>query len=225
MKWQIAVLSALLCAPAMADRQSFPPPNQAAIGARLEAFRADLLDKVTARDTDAVVATACPDIYLSHGGNGGPDELRANLDLDPESLTEDLRPQAEMLRESYWQSLQDTLAQPGYFDEDGEFWMPHQWRLSLPASLDPFETYFVTGENVTLRQAPSRAGIVLGLISYEVVIIKKYLDDKAYQLVRLTDGTQGYINSDYLWSMVGYRAALVKSETGKWQLCTFVTGD
>ncbi|WP_170328848.1 SH3 domain-containing protein [Ruegeria arenilitoris] len=219
------LLVALLSGPAQADRQSFPPVDQATQDPSLVAFRDALLANVAARDTDAVVAAACPDIYLSHGGDGGPEELRANLTLDPETLSEEYRENADTLRDAYWTDLENTLSQPGYFDDEGEFWMPHQWQITLPASLDPFMAYFVTGSNVALRQSADRDAPTLGLISHEIAIIRDYQEDAEYQRVLLTDGTQGYIHSDYLWSMVGYRVAFVKSDAGDWQLCTFVSGD
>ena len=89
----------------------------------------------------------------------------------------------------------------------------------------PVLAYFVIGDRVTLRQTPSRDGGILDMISHEVVLVPDYQDGSEYQLIRLTDGTFGYMHSDFLWSMTGYRAALVKSDAGDWQLCTFVTGD
>ena len=225
MKPLFLLIALVLCAPAFAARQSFPPQDEAVNDPELEAFRADLLARVAARDIEAVVAASCPDIYLSHGGSGGPRELRANLEPTSQTMADSTSPQANTSREEYWTALQETLSQPGFFDSEGEFWMPHQWKLTLPASLDPLEVYFVTGQNVALRNEPSPAGAVLDQISYEVVIIRDYQGDKDYQLVRLTDGVSGYMHRDYLWSMIGYRAALVKSESGDWQLCTFVAGD
>lgn len=225
MKLTPLLIAALLATPALANRQTFPPVDEAEQDPSLQAFRTELLASVTARDINRVVGSSCPDIYLSHGGSGGPEEFQANLTLDPETLDESLRDHADEIRDAYWAALEDTLSQPGYFDDQGEFWMPYQWKLTLPASLDPFVAYYVTGENVTLRQGPSRSDSVLGQISHEVVIIPDYQEGADYQLVRLTDGTPGYMHSDFLWSMVGYRAALVKAENGDWQLCTFVTGD
>ncbi|WP_299660728.1 SH3 domain-containing protein [uncultured Ruegeria sp.] len=218
-------LALLLCGPAFAQRQSFPPVDQAERDPDLLAFRADLLAKITAQDTESVVAAACPGIYLSHDSKGGPDEFRLNLTVPPEVLGEEFKDEVDELREAYWSNLQNTLSQPGYFDDQGEFWMPAHWQIALPASLDPFTAYFVAAERVTLRQTPSRSGAIVGLISHEVVIVPDYQPDETYQKVRLTDGTTGHMHSDFLTSMVGYRAALVKSDTGDWQLCTFVTGD
>ncbi|NVO55424.1 SH3 domain-containing protein [Rhodobacteraceae bacterium B1Z28] len=225
MKLALVLLAALICGPALADRQSFPPVDQAGRDPSLVAFRDDLLAKVAARDTEAVIAAACPDIYISHGLDSGPDAFRTSLTVPPDSLAEENRDQADEMRDAYWTALEDTLSQPGYFDDQGEFWMPHQWQITLPASLDPLLAYYVTGEKVTLRQTPSRGAGILSLISHEVVLIPDYQDGSEYQSVRLTDGTPGYIHSDFLWSMVGYRAALIKSKVGDWQLCTFVAGD
>ncbi|KIC42873.1 hypothetical protein RA27_05970 [Ruegeria sp. ANG-R] len=218
-------LAMLTCGPAMAQRQSFPPEDEAGRDPALLDFRAELRAKIEARDTEAVVAAACPDIYLSHGSNGGPDEFRTNLTVPPELLSEEFRDEADELRDSYWADLQNTLSQPGYFDDQGEFWMPAHWRIALPASLDPFTAYFVAAEQVSLRQTPSRSAAIIDLISHEVVIVPDYQTEETYQKIRLTDGTVGYMYSDFLTSMVGYRAALVKSDAGEWQICTFVTGD
>ncbi|MFD0908804.1 SH3 domain-containing protein [Ruegeria arenilitoris] len=225
MKLLNAALIALFCGPAWADRQTFPPVDEASQDPTLEAFRADLRAKVAARDLEGVMAATCPEIYTSHGDPDGSETFRANLTIDPETLPEADRRHAATIREDYWRDLETTLAQPGYFDEDGEFWMPYQWRLTLPAKLDPFTAYFVTGQDVTLRQAPNRGAPILDLISHEVVIVPDYLEEAEYQGVILTDGTRGYVYSDFLWSMVGYRAAFVTSDSGDWQLCTFVAGD
>lgn len=215
----LALLACLLCGPAAADRQSFPPVDQANRDPVLVEFRNDLLGKVRARDIDAVVALACPDIDTSHDTDTGPASFRASLDVQNQG------DQTDKGRKTGWNALETTLSQPGYFDDQGEFWMPHQWQITLPASLNPAIAYYVTGENVSLRQTPSRDGTVLGLISHEIVLVPNYQEASEYQLVRLTDGGQGYMHSDFLWSMIGYRAAFVKSDDGAWQLCTFVTGD
>ncbi|WP_171240704.1 SH3 domain-containing protein [Ruegeria sp. HKCCA5491] len=214
----LLLVATFTCGPALADRQTFPPVDEADQDPSLLAFRAELLTKVKARDADAVIAAACPDIYLSHGGNGGPEEFRELLAPDPATLP-------EQGGETYWSDLENTLLQPGYFDEDGEFWMPHQWQITLPATLDPYMAYFVNAADVTLRQSPNRGAPILDLISHEVVIVRDYSEIDEYQQVLLTDGGQGYMHSMFLWPMVGYRAAFAKSEGGQWQLCTFVAGD
>ncbi len=222
MKYFYILLSvAFIGSPVTAERLSFPPVDQAADDTTLVAFRNELLEMIASRDIEAVVDLACPDIYLSHGGTGGPLELRANLTETSDSSSDGTVGQTDL----YWDALQETLSQPGYFDDLGEFWMPHQWQITLPAALDPFTAYFVTGNRVSLRKEPSRDASILDSISHEVVIVADFQPAAEYQRVRLTDGTTGFMHSDFLWSMVGYRAALVKSDAGQWQLCTFVAGD
>lgn len=225
MKFCTVLLVAMICGPALADRQTFPPIDQADQDPSLVVFRVELRAKVAARDVDAVAASACPDIHVGHGVESGPDAFRTNLTVASEALAEEDSDQADAIRDAYWKALEDTLSQPGYFDDQGEFWMPHQWQITLPASLDPAVAHFVTAEKVTLRGSPSRSGAILALISHEVVLVPEYQDRAEYQFVRLTDGGTGYLHSDFLWPMTGYRAALVKSEVGDWQLCTFVSGD
>ncbi len=211
--------------PVQAERMTFTPVDQAERDPTLVTFRANLLANIAARDTEAVVAVACPDIYLSHGGNGGPRELRENLTLPADTLAEEYRDQADEMREAYWSALEETLAAPGYFDDLGEFWMPYQWKIGLPASVDPFNAYFVNGSGVSLRVGADRTADIVDLISHEVVLISEYDPDAEYQKVMLTDGARGFMHRDYLWPMTGHRAALVKSDQGEWQLCTFVGGD
>ena len=220
-----ALLIACLASPALADRQTFPPVDEAAQDPTLVAFRDSLRAKVAARDLDAVLANSCPDIYLDYTGDGGRDELRDFLDIDPETLPEFDRHHAGRISEAHWVSLEETLSTPGFFDDEGEFWMPHQWQITLPADLDPDLAYFVSGQNVSLRQSPELGAPVLDLISHEVVIIRDFNQFADYQSVLLTDGTQGYMHNDFLWPMTSYRAALVKSDSGAWQLCTFTFGD
>ncbi|KIC44520.1 hypothetical protein RA28_16605 [Ruegeria sp. ANG-S4] len=215
----------LLCGPALADRQSFPPADQAERDPSLAAFRDDLLAKVQARDLDAVIAAACSDIDLSENSAGGPEAFRALLTTGVETQNEVPSDASETEPNALWDALADTLTQPGYFDEQGEFWMPHQWQITLPADLNPKFAFFVTGENVSLRQAGAQSSPVVGLISHEVVLVPSFQPTLDYQSVFLTDGTPGHMHKDYLWPMNGYRAAFVKSDTGDWQLCSFVTGD
>lgn len=220
-----AVFAIGLAQPAWAEREQFTPQDTAIQDPSLVAFRAELQRAVAERQIERVVSLACPDIYLSHGGSGGPTELRQNLSLPSETLDPSHFDQANALRESYWNDLAKTIASAGYFDDEGEFWMPTQWGIQLPAAMDPFETYFVKGTRVSLRSGADRSSPLLQTISHELVTVPAFDPEQDYQSVLLTDGTAGYMHHDFLWSMVGYRAAFVKTPNKVWQLCTFVSGD
>lgn len=222
-----AALTAAICValPAQAERITLTPADEAGRDATLKEFREDLRAAVAARETDAVIAAACDDIYLSHGSNGGHDELRQFLTVPPESLSEDYRDQADAMRELNWTTLETTLASAGYFNGSDEFWMPYHWQLEVPDGMDPFSAYFVDGTNVLMRDGPSRNGAVLDRLSHELLTMTDYAEDSEYRRIRLGDGREGYVHRDYLSSMVGYRAQFVRSENGEWLMCLFVGGD
>ncbi|MCV2890059.1 SH3 domain-containing protein [Ruegeria aquimaris] len=211
---RLVLICALLlsAAPTLAGRQSFPPQDEAARDPSLVAFRDALRAAVARREIEALTAAACPDLMLSDNGPGGPEELRQFLN-DPNADVE-----------ARWQVLAETLDAPGYFDDDGEFWMPYHWRIHLPARIDAALSYFTNGENVNLRAAPDREAPVVARVSFEVVLTEAADAYRDYQAVILTDGTQGYLHRDFLVQMSGYRAAFAVSPEGAWQLCTFTTG-
>lgn len=215
---KLGLICALLlgATPALAGRQSFPPRDEALRDPSLVAFRDALRAAVARRDTEALAAAACPDLMLSDDGAGGPEELRQFLTLEQGEPAADV--------EARWQALARTLAAPGYFDDDGEFWMPFHWRIHLPARIEPAWSYFTNGENVNLRAAPDREAPVVTRVSFEVVLAAELDSENDYRAVILTDGTRGYLHRDYLVQMSGYRAAFAVSPDGTWQLCTFTSG-
>lgn len=205
-----------LAQPVLAERQSFPPRDEAADNPAVLAARDALRAAVAARDLDGVSAATCPDLNLSDDGPGGPEELRQMLTVSETN--------SESAVEGRWQMLAEALAAPGYFDAEGEFWMPYHWRIQLPARIDPAQAFFVNGENVNLRQAPDRTGTILTRVSFEVVLTAGFDPEAEYRAVILSDSTRGYLHRDFLTPMSGPRAALVQSSEGPWYLCTFASG-
>lgn len=228
MKYLLSCATSLclcLATAAVAQPIRLTPVDQARRDPSLVSFRADLMAAIADRDADRVSTMACDDIYLSHGSNGGTEEFRAALTLSEDTLAEEYRDQAPILREAYWTALETTLSQPGYFADTDQFWMPFHWQIDLPDHLDPFSSYFVIARNLLLRDAPTQEGSVIARLSHELVTIPEFDDGAQYQQVETWNGTRGYAHRDYLWSMVGYRASFIKEETGDWRLCMFVAGD
>jgi len=201
------------------------PVDQAAQDPSLVTFREQLLNDIAARDVKAVLKASCEGIYLSHGGNGGHDEFMSYLTLTDENVTNEYRRDLEERHESYWGQLEKTLRQPGSFNGVTEFWMPVYWQADLPETVDAYEAYFVTGDHVNLRQAPSSDGKIIGSLSHELVTVSEYNEEATYLKIQVADGRSGYMHQDYLWSAVGYRAAFTKSDNQEWKLCMFVAGD
>jgi hypothetical protein len=82
----------------------------------------------------------------------------------------------------------------------------------------------VTGEDVPLRESPENEGAPARAISWGVVEISNFRPDDRYQQVKTTDGSQGFIATDKLRSLIDYRLSAT-SRNGKWSIVSFVAGD
>ena len=71
------------------SRVQIMPFDEGPQDAGFAAYRASLLHAVVARDIDAVLAATSPDVELSFGGSSGHQQLRANLTVEPSTLSEE----------------------------------------------------------------------------------------------------------------------------------------
>ena len=220
------LLMALIAAPmATADTPKAEPVDEAAQDQTFAAYRDRLLDAVVRRDIDAILGMVAEDIALSFGGDAGRDRLRARFTVDPETIAEEYRHTAPNLREDYWAAFETVLRMGGRFGEDGNtFSAPYTWTAKVPPGYDPFETYFVTGSGVTLRDRPIRYGKPVGALSHDIVTVLDGGEGTDYRRVRTADGQEGYAHLDYLRSQVDYRAIFVRRD-GEWRLERFIAGD
>jgi hypothetical protein len=173
------------------------------------AFRTALAAAVEARDAEALVALADPDIKLDFGGGQGTAELRKRL-ADPDyRLWDELE---QVLPLGCAANSQDVFTLPWYFAQDfGE--------------LDSFSGMIVMGEDVPLRAAPRGDAEVLERISWDAVELQGYLgDEDAFVLVADDRGREGYIARANLRSLIDYRL-IAERAAGKWAITAFVAGD
>ena len=135
------------------------------------------------------------------------------------------RDKASEIRESNWANLESTLRLGGRFQGDGtEFFAPYTWTVDLPESSDPFETYFVIGDRVALRDRPIQYGEIIARLSYDIVRLLEGGEGTPYREVELASGITGFVHNQYLRSSVDYRAIFVFDE-GRWQMTVFIAGD
>jgi hypothetical protein len=200
-----------------------PPVDEAAQDASFLQYRTALLNAVIARDTEAVIALSSPTISLSFGGSEGHDAFRDALNVPVEKLAVRYKPKAAQLREAYWQELETVLKMGGRFVEGG-FSAPYTWLSPEPNHMDPYDVHYVIGHNVRMRTAGNIAAPVIRHLSYNVVELYQPVSGAEYQSVRLPDGTDGYVASQYLRFMLDYRANFVKLD-GKWLMIDFLAGD
>lgn len=175
------------------------------------AFRTALADAVVARDVDAMVALADPEIKLDFGGAGGHEEFRRELSEPGWNLWPALE---ALLPLGCAVNSRDGITLPWYFAQDF-------------GDLDSFSAMIVLGEDVPLRAAAGAESRVLTRLSWDTVELD--LDEFDGELgpvarVKARDGTVGYVASENLRSLIDYRLIAERSD-GQWKITAFVAGD
>ncbi len=232
--------TALLCAvilialtaalPAQAQKAVALPVDEASQDPDFFAFRARLIALVSAKDVEGVVANTCSDIHLGFDGSAGHDDLREFLTVPENLFAEEYKHLAPKMRAENWGNLLKVLTLGGQFDAAGEFWAPYTWNAKVPDSFDPYSTYFITGSDVLMRDAPSKDGTAIDSLSYNIVTVpwlgeEQNSEDAIYLPVERPGGKLGYVHRDFLRSQIDYRASFSKREQGKWKMCLFLAGD
>lgn len=177
-------------------------------------FRVKLADAVLARDADALVALAAPDILLDFGGGEGPDTLRSRLS-DPEW--------------NLWPAFEAVLPLGCASDlSDGQTSFTLPWYfVQEPAGIDSYSAMLVLGEDVPLLSQPRVDAQVVTRLSWDVVSLDPAEFDgelTAFARVETLDGKSGWIAEDSLRSWIDYRLIAERLEDG-WQMSVFVAGD
>lgn len=173
------------------------------------AFRQELAQAVEARDAEALIALAAPDVKLDFGGGAGSAQLRARLGGESPTLWDELDALLELGCAAEGQS---GITLPWYFAQEID-------------AVDPMAGMMVTGENVPLRVAPEADAETLEEISWNVVELVDGLRPEApFQHVATVKGKRGYIATDELRSLIDYRL-LASSRDGKWSITSLVAGD
>jgi hypothetical protein len=212
-----------LASPSYAQNLVASPVDEASNDLSFLEYRTALIAAVEARDTEAVIALSDADISLSYGGDAGHAAFRDFLNVPIEKLSEDYKSKAEDLREEYWNELETVLKMGGRFQNDS-FAAPYTWSAAYPKDADPYEVYFITGENVMLRAENNSTGRIISRLSYNVVTVPRWNPETDYQAIKLPNGQEGYLSSKYLRSLIDYRAFFGKFE-GKWLMTVFIAGD
>lgn len=174
-----------------------------------DAFRQSLAQAVEARDAEALIALAAPDVKLDFGGGAGAAQLQARLDGENPTLWDELD---ALLQLGCAAKGQSRITLPWYFAQKID-------------AVDPAAGMIVTGENVPLRIAPELDAEVLEEVSWDVVEAIDGLQPEApFQHVETVKGKRGYIATDRLRSLLDYRL-LASSRDGKWSITSLVAGD
>ena len=181
-------------------RGDFALVDDGAADPAFSALRDALRAAVARRDTAALLALVSPTARVSFepGPPGGPDGLR-------EAWFEGATPTGTPL----WDVLGTALG-AGSVEEDGAFTVPFVPAL-WPSDLDPFGHVAVVGQDVPVRERPG--GAVVALVS-DLVLPTSAPALGGWQLVRLPDGTDGFVRAERALGPTGYRAVFWDSGDG-----------
>lgn len=188
----------------------YAPRDECGDVAGATAFRAQLTDAVKARDADALLALAAPDIKLDYGGGSGKAELRKRLSDPAYAL---------------WDEL-DTLVTLGCAKsaEGGGITLPWYFAQDF-GQLDVLNSIIVMGEDVPLREAADGSSPVVAPVSWDAVtVVGRFKPDAEFYQVKTRDGKIGFIAADKLRPIAGYRV-LASSRDGKWSVTSLIAGD
>lgn len=213
----LLLVTLCLGGPAAAETHQVLPFDQAPQNPAFQQYRDVLLESVRARDLEAVLRAAAPDILLSFGGDEGRQTLRQML--EGTWLLE---------AEHYWRELEEILANGGGFDQEGGFNAPYWFAAEppLPDDADWYNLLYVIGDKVRLRAGPGTDHPVLASLSYELVFLEQYREGALWIQIRRQDGQSGWMHADYLRSPIGYRAGFSQVEgSGDWLMQYFLAGD
>lgn len=204
-----AVEKAVGTAPPKLAEGPYAPRDECAEVPGAPEFRARLSAAVKARDADALLALAAPDIQLDFGGGSGTAELRKRLGDPAYDLWDELD---TLVALGCAKSAGGGITLPWYFAQDfGE--------------LDVLNAIIVTGEDVPLRETADKAGPVIAAVSWDAVtLVGRFAPEAAFHRVKTRDGKVGFIAADKLRPIAGYRV-IASSRDGKWSMTSLVAGD
>jgi hypothetical protein len=172
-------------------------------------FRHQLAAAVAKGDAQAIAALASPNVKLGFGGDDGKARFLERLQDPDGELMAELR---QVLPLGCAVNPEGNLTMPWYFAED-------------MGDIDTYAAMIVTGEDVPLYTRADAASPAKQRLSWDAVELRGGLfPDRAFQRVRTNDGTEGFVATGKLRSLLDYRL-LVSRENGAWKITAIVSGD
>ncbi|MES2056154.1 MAG: hypothetical protein V4564_09465 [Pseudomonadota bacterium] len=213
----IRIVAALLALtlitwPIAVSAKRVPPKDECARDPGLAATLRQLHAAHDKRDARPLLDLINDDVLFSFGdGAGKADFIRAwKLDRNPQ-------------RSAIWAELGKVLALGCALDRDKAS-IPHFYARA-GAGRDGFATWIPIVPNVNLRRMPRPNAPVVKMLRWDILSSVGHPSEVGRWAKVETDERQaGYVRTDLLQNLAGYRILLSKSR-GRWRINTFVTGD
>ena len=176
-----------------------------------EDFRLALAKAVAARDADALLKLADPQVRLDFGNAHGGDLLRKRLASPIYKLWDEL---AAIVPLGCASQAKDSLTIPWYFAQDF-------------GKRDSAGVMLVIGKDVPLLASPSDQGAVSAKLSWDAVELapgETVAGKGAFAKVATFDGKPGYIARKSLRALTDYRLMANRTADG-WRITGLIAGD
>lgn len=175
-------------------------------------FRERLRKAIKQRDAKFIRAIATKDIRLTLGRNPRT--------LDTERIDD---PKAEI-----WQNLERTFALGCRTQDKGKYWICPSVFWDWKNQLESWKYSVIVQNKVPVHTQANSKSKVIGFLSKEIVKLDHETDGSPFLpgWIRIVqpDGQIGYVEEQFIYSPIGYRAALVK-EDRNWKMPFYVGGD
>ena len=199
--------------PPVVEGPKLAPIDEGASDPSFAEFRSNLLEAVRRHDATALIASVDPKIRTTFGAGGGVSDFRKQWRIeDP--------------RSPVWTELERILTLGGTFTRNApapQFWAPYVYS-AWPESQDAFSSLAIIATDVPLHQDASQSSPAIATLSLDIVQRGPATDNERWTDVVTKDGRNGWVETKFARSPIGYRAGFVKTN-GKWRMNALVAGD
>ena len=212
--------------------KTLPPKNEVANDPSLAVFVSDLSQAIERRDEKFVINSLADDVVASYGDDQTIGAFIRYWEIENDSS-------------AFWYHLSRVISLGGVFlndtaDQTGkyQFVFPYTYSMDIGLDDDYFMLGVITGKNVNLRSAPDKGSKVITQLSHNIIY---YLPDEEnfssiagknpfglpgwYYVTTYEKRYKGWVNWQYVYSLMGPRLFLYKDPAGLWKISAFVEGD
>jgi len=206
----------------ISQNQKLIPVNECDKDSSLYSFVIKLKKAISLKDKQFVLSVLDNHITNSFGGDGGIEEFKERWKLDNNNS-------------ELWIILDKIVNLGGAFNKSkntrDQFVFPYVFNLELENCDDYYYVMVVIKDKLAVKEQPYIDAKEISELSYDVVWTEfdnafkpKYSSPGWTYIETLDNKIKGYVESDYLYSPIGYRMFLSKIDNN-WKITCLVAGD